>query len=106
MYAVSSGNELWIAIISGAAIVGAAALPAWLNARKTKHAIGTPNGKGTVVEMNEQQLELLGAIREGQAVTREHLRLIDSKIDAHSELDTRRFRALHDHLNIPFEETT
>lgn len=95
--------------ITALGVVLAAGIPSffiWLSGRKTRRALGTPNGKGDVSQMNERQLEQLDAIREAQTVSREHLRIMDSKLDAHSELDTRRFRILHEHLNIPFEEDT
>lgn len=99
--------------IAACAVILAAGIPSffvWLNGRKTRgelvSRVGTPNGKGDVAQMNERQLDELAAIREAQTVSRDHLRIMDSKLDAHSELANRRFRLLHHHLNIPFEEET
>lgn len=59
--------EVWVAIISGCALVAAAILPGFFQARKAKERaeetnrrIGVPNGEGTVVQMLTDVLHWTG----------------------------------------------
>jgi hypothetical protein len=56
--------EVAVAVIaaSGAGVAAAiSSLPAYLKARKAEQHV-RPNGQGTLVEMNERQLRMLGEI--------------------------------------------
>jgi hypothetical protein len=59
--------EIDVALIgaSGAVVVAVTTgLFAWLTARQTRSAVGTPNGHGNVVEMAERILMELGRLHE------------------------------------------
>ena len=67
------------------------------NQENLLNRVGVPNGKGDLATMNERQIvqnEIISA----------QVAHVAKKQDDHSELDNRRFRVLHDHLGIPFDE--
>lgn len=103
MIATADSTDVVIALIGAAAIVTAALVPT-LAARRAREDItqrlGKPNGQGTVVEMHERSL-----VNQGQIAAQ--LDSVAAQQEQHSLLDTRRFKALYEHLKIPydFEET-
>jgi hypothetical protein len=77
--------------------------------RDLRGRLGQPNGEGNLIEINERQLrhqatlmEFAERSMENQEQTRSQLRKIDSAQDAHSLLDTRRFKDIFSHLDIPY----
>lgn len=108
----ASGNvDIEVAAIGAVAVIGAAAIPAWLNARKTKHVVGTPNGNGTVIDMLETSLVNQGQVKEQVARIATQLDVVASVQEQHALEDAqhqqktdRRFQVVFDHLGIPIEE--
>lgn len=87
------------ATIAALALVAAAGIPgvlAVLSARKSRQVLGEPNGHGTIAGIGE-------AILSEMAAQKEHLRAIAAHQEAHSLLDTLRFRQIHEHLGIPYD---
>jgi len=109
----SGSVDLEVAAIGAVAVIGAATIPAWLNARKTKHVVGTPNGNGTVIDMLEASLENQGEFRAEIAGIKTQLQFVSSVQEQHALEDAqhqrktdRRFQVVFDHLGIPPEETS
>ena len=75
-----------------------------LNARKTKHVVGTPNGNGTVIDMLETSLVNQGQVKEQVARIVTQLDVVAAKQEAHTLEDHKRFRVVFDHLGIPYNE--
>lgn len=96
-------SDVGVAAVGAVGVIAAAAVPVWLNARRTRKAVGTPNGKGTVVEMLERSLENQGEFRVGMQQISTHLESVAAKQEAHSLEDHKRFRVVFDHLGIPYE---
>lgn len=83
---LATSTDVEVAWISGVAVIAAASitsLMAWMTSRRNKSTLGRRNGNGTVIEMLERML---------------------LKQDRHNELDTKRFKRLYTHLDIPFDQ--
>lgn len=91
----TDGNDIIISGIGALAVVFAALIPAVLllrGQRDMKATLGKPNsGHDNLADQNQTQLDELAAVRSEQS--------------AHAALDERRFRAVHEHLGIPFDTT-
>ena len=111
MLAVADDTSLWVAGIGAVAVISAAAIPAWMNARKTRHAIGTPNGQGTVVEMLEKALEGQGELRAQVGAVKTQIEFVSSVQEQHALEDShnqqqteKHFRVVFNHLEIPYDD--
>ena len=76
-------DAVTVQVIATVGAVAAAAVPIWLQVRKTRNALGRPNGKGDVVTMLESSLENQRALR---VLAEEHEKLDVARFDS---LDTR-----------------
>jgi len=108
----SGSVDLEVAVIGAIAVIGAAAVPAWLNSRKVKNAIGTPNGNGNLVQMLETSLENQGIVKEHVAKMATQLELVSAVQEQHALDDAqhqlrtdKRFEVVFHHLGIPPEES-
>lgn len=107
MLAVTVADPDAIAIIA-LVVAAAASLPAWLSyarSRHTAHSVGTPNGRGTLVELGEQTLDRVDAL----TLRLDHMdrrfntlevqgRSLQTWTLTHEDQDERRFAAAHDSI--------
>ncbi len=109
MFADTEVTSIVVAAITAVALV----LAAWIPTRAVNRArtelhegqldvkarLGVPNGDGDIATMQESALE-------SHRVIRTNLDSIAAQQEAHSLLDTQRFRALFDHAGLPYPEET
>lgn len=83
IYAISDGVAIALVTAGGAVLVAAiTGTFAFLTGRKTKQAIGTPNGQGTVVQMLEKVIRSQGAHDERFEQLELEFRSLDKRMGA------------------------
>lgn len=113
MLALTVSDPDFIAILA-LVVATAASLPAWLSyarSRHTAHSVGTPNGRGTLVELGEQTLDRVDAL----TLRLDHMDRRFNTLEVqgaslqtwtmtHEEQDQRRFDSAHQALEELTEE--